>query len=782
MSRLWSIMAALGVLCASGRAAWIVDGERQESGVGSTNGSVTASDVSAATDLFDGILSATDTNVQSALETLDDASLGLWTDDGDGTISRASTNETAPAVTVTALSPSLRLTETNQGEYALVKRVGLSNELLVQNRVAMPAGSGQSAAFAYDYDNPNVVTMANEASFDFERTDPFSVECWIYCTDLGNNIYGDQIFSKAQSGYRGISALVSPAGSISVNLTSVSGPNQISFNTGSATIIENTWYHVVITYDGSSTASGLTAYVNDSPKARYNVVDSLTGTILTGDPFRVGNYGPFYKYRNFDGFIDEMVVYDKELSAGEVTATYNSGSGTYHTQAANTVAIWHFDGDALDATDHDNDGTWSGSTGESYGQGKMNVPAGNQLSTVVSSLDGVDGGEKGIHIFGDADGKAIVQGGTAVELKGGSTTAVHVDDGGLVGINNQTPAEQLDVAGHVRIGSDTYGVVLGAGDDALIHYDGADLVIDPDVAGSGGVKVDGELKCDSIDIQENGTSKFTVDAEGSPTFGKGETFCELFYGNAGQRLFRAYGNGHTLAFGTDALNQTQTAVAYSIAMGYRSQYSNVTGDNNITLGALSGEFLTGSDSVAVGYRAGQDGGAHQVAIGAYALNQTLGTSYNVGLGYQCGYFAENASKSILVGAYAGYGDVADRLDGEHLIGIGYSCMKDHISDLAHHDIVIGGESDVEGDIAYATVIGHGLVNSNTASFIIGGGGTNYLQGTAHELHVPEHLTIGDALTLTPVVAPSVTNTGTIFYDSDDGKVKVWTGAAWENLN
>ena len=50
---------------------------------------------------------------------------------------------------------------------------------------------------------------------------------------------------------------------------------------------------------------------------------------------------------------------------------------------------------------------------------------------MVSSLDGVTGGEKGIHIFGDADGKAIVQGGTAVELKSGSTTALHVDDGGL---------------------------------------------------------------------------------------------------------------------------------------------------------------------------------------------------------------------------------------------------------------------------------------------------------------------------------------------------------------
>ena len=58
-------------------------------------------------------------------------------------------------------------------------------------------------------------------------------------------------------------------------------------------------------------------------------------------------------------------------------------------------------------------------------------------------------------------------------------------------------------------------------------------------------------------------------------------------------------------------------------------------------------------------------------------------------------------------------------------------------------------------------------------------GTN---APAAKAHIAGDVMIDDCLHLVPVTDPSVTNTGTIFYDSDDNKVKVWTGAAWENLN
>lgn len=47
--------------------------------------------------------------------------------------------------------------------------------------------------------------------------------------------------------------------------------------------------------------------------------------------------------------------------------------------------------------------------------------------------------------------------------------------------------------GELAIPSDTVGVKLGAGGDASIYYDGTDLVIDPDVVGTGGVKVGGKV-------------------------------------------------------------------------------------------------------------------------------------------------------------------------------------------------------------------------------------------------------------------------------------------------
>lgn len=48
--------------------------------------------------------------------------------------------------------------------------------------------------------------------------------------------------------------------------------------------------------------------------------------------------------------------------------------------------------------------------------------------------------------------------------------------------------------GNFRINRDNGGVLFGTGEDAKIYYDGSDLIIDPDVVGSGKTKVNGSLQ------------------------------------------------------------------------------------------------------------------------------------------------------------------------------------------------------------------------------------------------------------------------------------------------
>jgi hypothetical protein len=80
----------------------------------------------------------------------------------------------------------------------------------------------------------------------------------------------------------------------------------------------NTFTHLTITYDGSGKAAGLKLYVNGS-LAKTNIkIDSLKGEITNSVPFSIGRRGP--SSTNFNGAIDDVRVYQRELSDAEVAS------------------------------------------------------------------------------------------------------------------------------------------------------------------------------------------------------------------------------------------------------------------------------------------------------------------------------------------------------------------------------------------------------------------------------------------------------------------------------
>jgi hypothetical protein len=87
--------------------------------------------------------------------------------------------------------------------------------------------------------------------------------------------------------------------------------------------------HVVITYDGSGTSSGIKIYIageevttTDFSNSTYNRMDLNDDKI----PFTIGarlGTGPIY----FDGVIDEVAIFDDVISSSEVSELYNDGAG-----------------------------------------------------------------------------------------------------------------------------------------------------------------------------------------------------------------------------------------------------------------------------------------------------------------------------------------------------------------------------------------------------------------------------------------------------------------------
>lgn len=107
---------------------------------------------------------------------------------------------------------------------------------------------------------------------------------------------------------------------------STTGSNEVIFGDFSWTASTATWYHLVLTRNGSTGDSKF--YVNgsqqDSTKnaATTNIYDS-TGTLMIGQ-YDSGDG------RWTDGLIDEMGMWTRVLSSTDVTDLYNGGSGNQY--------------------------------------------------------------------------------------------------------------------------------------------------------------------------------------------------------------------------------------------------------------------------------------------------------------------------------------------------------------------------------------------------------------------------------------------------------------------
>lgn len=165
-------------------------------------------------------------------------------------------------------------------------------------------------------DGSNFVDLGQVANF--ERTDAFSYGGW-----LKPNSGIGALVAKMDDGaaYRGFDLLVG-TGPISVHLIHDWPGNAIKVTTKKK-LSAGTWYHVMVTYDGSSQASGVSIYVNGEIWEWEIEQDHLSSTIQTEKSLLVGSRHPGSR---FNGTVDEVQIFERRLNAEEVTALASESS------------------------------------------------------------------------------------------------------------------------------------------------------------------------------------------------------------------------------------------------------------------------------------------------------------------------------------------------------------------------------------------------------------------------------------------------------------------------
>jgi hypothetical protein len=172
---------------------------------------------------------------------------------------------------------------------------------------------------AVSFDGDTEVSFGNVGSFD--RGDEFSMAVWV----KGRGNQPMSAFQKLgdgdqRRGYEWILDDVVLAGiqkwaaRLTITLQSDSPANAIQIRTRERLRLGD-WYHVALTYDGSSKAAGLLLYV-DGKRFEVEVVrDRLTGPIATDAPLRLGSRargGPFV------GQIDDLRFYNRKLTPEQI--------------------------------------------------------------------------------------------------------------------------------------------------------------------------------------------------------------------------------------------------------------------------------------------------------------------------------------------------------------------------------------------------------------------------------------------------------------------------------
>jgi hypothetical protein len=227
------------------------------------------------------------------------------------------------------------------------------NTLTNNNSTAYVSGLlGNAADFELSSSNSFSITDGSQSGLDI--TGDISIQAWIKLEQLPSTAGSDfTICAKYETtgDERAYRLYVGTDNRLSMQLSSDGTYNDTTtllylkadtiFGAGDI----GNFRHVVWTWDASSGKTGATCYLNDisttvtqTGSANPTSIHDSSGPFYAGATSIAGSPGTF-----FDGLIDELAVWDRIVTSGEVTSLYNSGSGTdidIPTPSNVTKAVW----------------------------------------------------------------------------------------------------------------------------------------------------------------------------------------------------------------------------------------------------------------------------------------------------------------------------------------------------------------------------------------------------------------------------------------------------------
>jgi hypothetical protein len=355
-------------------------------------------------------------------------------------------------LTIQSPNPYIDLIDTDAlGNNTRLSRSNVDNEFTITNDVLVPA---ESNAFQLN-GSDEYINFGSIAGF--ERTDTFSLRLWYKTSATGGAmcIIGKRDGDAAAKGY---AVRIRPNQSkFIVMVCDTDGTNelQVDFGYTGSEFHDGNWHHLIVTYDGSSNATGIKLYVDNSEITGSSVgQSSITGTIINTSNFQIGRENASTG-QYFNGDVDEVAVYTKVLSTSEISDDYNSGSGRYGLSTDDGLySGWHFDEStgitAEDYSTNDRDGVGINTDDSNWVTGHV-LNGGGVIEeiTLISSKNGSAIGEQGIIEIGNTE---LVDGGI-INAKAFNSKLMRVDtnvyESAQTGVEYYSPNQNGGISGKI---------------------------------------------------------------------------------------------------------------------------------------------------------------------------------------------------------------------------------------------------------------------------------------------------------------------------------------------
>lgn len=207
--------------------------------------------------------------------------------------------------------------------------VGSNNGTIIGAPTFVTGKVGNAVNFINDTAD-NYITLPDSDVFSFTNGGgidvPFSISLWVNFSAFST--FTNFLLNKQSSfGYEWQIVYVNPNQLYFTKFGSSSiGQGVILSNVFSL----NTWYHIVVTDNGTKTNSGMKIYLNGVLQSTSNNnINVYSGMSNTLSPVYMGNFGNGIGSNNkHKGLIDEVGIWkNRELTASEITFLYNSGNG-----------------------------------------------------------------------------------------------------------------------------------------------------------------------------------------------------------------------------------------------------------------------------------------------------------------------------------------------------------------------------------------------------------------------------------------------------------------------